>query len=185
MFDFSEFPELSTARLRLRQLSHDDASEIMILFGAPEMMTFRNDNPIDSPASAIEVIDRLNREFHDHAGIDWGITLHKDNRLIGMCGTYKWHPSDRCIDIGYFVEPPRWGQGIATEATRAMLGWCFSQLGAHRVQADCTAGHSASERVMLKCGFTFEGLWRESCWEHGRFVSIKQFGLLENEFQSA
>ena len=44
------------------------------------------------------------------------------------------------------------------------------------------AWRNASERVLLKCGFKLEGIWRESCWEHERFVDIKQFGLLRREF---
>jgi len=31
-------------------------------------------------------------------------------------------------------------------------------------------------------GFTHEGTWRESCFEHGRFVDLKQYGLLWREY---
>jgi [ribosomal protein S5]-alanine N-acetyltransferase len=55
----------------------------------------------------------------------------------------------------------------------------------HRIQADCTDGNVASERVMLKCGFTYEGTWRQACWDHGRFVDIKQFGLLRRDYEGA
>ncbi len=93
-----------------------------------------------------------------------------------------WDRSNRRIDIGYHIRPAHWGHGYATEAAHTIVGWCFQNLDLHRILADCVDGNLASERMLLKCGFTVEGLWRKSCWEHGRFVSIKQFGLLRHEF---
>jgi len=185
IFDFSSFPILTTERLRLRQLTHDDAESWMAIFGAPEVLRFLNDDPVDTPEKAIKMMDWLNGLYRDHHGVHWGITLHGDDTVIGHCGWYAWDRSNRRVDIGYHLTPSQWGKGYATEAARAMIGWCFDNLDVHRVQGDCTDGNIASERVMLKCGFQHEGTWRESCWEHGRFVNIKQFGLLRREFAGA
>lgn len=183
LFDFSTFPVLTTARLRLRQLTHADADGMVAIFGDPAVLRFLNHDPTDTPEKAINMINWLAENYQRQEGIDWGITLHGSDSIIGMCGAYDWHRSDRHIDIGYHIVPAHWGHGYATEAARAIIGWCFESLDVHRIQADCTEGHIASERVMLKCGFTQEGIWRESCWEHGRFVNIKQFGLLRSEFR--
>jgi RimJ/RimL family protein N-acetyltransferase len=183
-FDFSAFPILTTERLRLRQLTLDDAESMIQIFGTPEMLRFLKQPPVDTREKAIELINWLNGHYERQESVDWGITLHGGDRLIGMCGTYEWNRSDRHVDIGYHILPAYWGQGYATEAARAVIRWCFDSLDVHRVQADCTDGNIASERVMLKCGFKVEGVWRESCWEHGRFVNIKQMGLLRNEFVS-
>jgi ribosomal-protein-alanine N-acetyltransferase len=182
MFDFSSFPNLTTARLRLRQLTPADAEAVIALFSAPEVVRFLNQPPTDTPEKAVGLIDWLNGQFEKQAGVNWGITLLDDPCVIGICGCDKWQPEDRRVDIGYHITPAYWGRGYATEAAHAVIAWCFEYLDVHRVQADCTEGNSASERVLLKCGFTFEGLWRESCWEHGRFVNIKQFGLLRREY---
>lgn len=182
LFDFSSFPVLTTERLHLRQIVPDDAEAMVAIFGDPAVLEFLNNEPVDTPEKARGMIDWLTGNYQQQQGIDWGITLRDDPRLIGMCGAYKWDREDRHIDIGYHLAPAYWGKGYATEATRAMLDWCFQNLDVHRIQADCTDGNSSSEKVMLKCGFTLEGIWRESCWEHGRFVNIKQFGLLRREF---
>lgn len=182
LFDFSSFPILTTERLRLRQLTHADAEDMMAIFGDPEVLRYLNDPPTDTPEKAIGLIDWLSGSFSEQDGLNWAITLPRDDKLIGTCGAYHWHRSDRHIDIGYHIAQAHWGKGYATEAARAIIGWCFDNLDVHRIQADCTDGHIASERVMLKCGFRLEGVWRESCWEHERFVDIKQFGLLRREF---
>ncbi|MBL8134967.1 MAG: GNAT family N-acetyltransferase [Anaerolineae bacterium] len=182
LFDFSQFPILATERLTLRQITHADADAISALFSAPEVLRFLNNPPMDTHEKAVGFIDWLARAFEQQEGVNWGITLTGQDQVIGMCGAYDWNRDNRHIDIGYHLLPAHWGQGYATEATRAIIRWCFQNLDLHRIQADCTAGNDASERVMIKCGFTLEGVWRESCWEHGRFVSIKQYGLLRREF---
>ena len=72
--------------------------------------------------------------------------------------------------------------GYATEAAMAMIKCDFDNLEVNRIQADCTKGPIASEKILLKCGFIEEGIWREAAWEHGKDVDIKQFGLLRKEF---
>ncbi|MEO8610480.1 MAG: GNAT family N-acetyltransferase [Chloroflexota bacterium] len=184
IFDFSSFPVITTPRLRLRQLTHADADGIITIFGDPEMMRFLKQPLRDTPEKAIELIDWLADIYQKQESVNWGITPLDDDRLIGMCGMYDWERSDRRVDIGYQIIKLHWGKGYASEAARAMIGWCFENLDLHRIQADCTDGNIASEKVMLKCGFKVEGLWRESCWEHGRFVDIKQMGLLRREFDA-
>jgi RimJ/RimL family protein N-acetyltransferase len=180
-FDFSTFPVLTTERLRLRQVRHADAEAIVALLGSPEVLRYLSQPPTDTRDKAIDLIGWFDGRFQRREAVQWAITLHGDDRLIGMCGTHAWDRPNRHVDIGYYVLPSHWGRGYATEATRALTRWCFDHLGVHRIQADCTDGNTASERVLLRCGFTLEGVWRESCWEHGRFVDIKQFGLLRHE----
>ncbi|MBK8020030.1 MAG: GNAT family N-acetyltransferase [Chloroflexi bacterium] len=184
LFDFSQFPALVTERLVLRQIVPTDAPAMMAIFGSPDVLRFLNSPPMDTHEKAIGFIDWLAGNYANHQGVDWAITRKGEDAAIGMCGAYGWDRENRRVDIGYHVQPSFWGQGYATEAARAIIQWCFDRLDVHRVQADCTEGNDASERVMIKCGFTQEGIWRESCWEHGRFVNIKQYGLLRREFAS-
>ena len=184
IFDFSTFPELTTDRLHLRQLTTNDADAIMALFSDPRMLQFLNMDPVDTREKALDLINWFKGNYDRGEAVQWAVTLRDSGVMIGSSGTYDWHKSDQHVDIGYHILPGYWGQGYASESTRAILRWCFTALQVHRVQADCTDGNIASERVLLKCDFSVEGLWRESCWEHGRFVSIKQFGLLRHEFEA-
>jgi ribosomal-protein-alanine N-acetyltransferase len=182
MFDFSNFPTLTTERLLLRELTHEDAAAIMAIYGSPEALRYLNIEPVDTSEKAVGMIDWFKENFRNRVGIQWAIILKDNDQLIGSCGIYGWDQENRKLDIGYQIEPSYWSKGYATEATHAMLRWSFDHLNVHRIQADCTDGNIASEKVLLKCGFKVEGLWRESCWEHGRFVDIKQFGLLRREY---
>jgi [ribosomal protein S5]-alanine N-acetyltransferase len=181
LFDFSYFPDITTERLALRRLTHDDADAIVAIFGSPDVLRFLNQSPTDTHDKALDLINWFEENFQQHRGVQWGIAGRGSNHVIGTCGFYGWDRENRRVDIGYHIAPSEWGKGYATEAACAMITWCFDHLNVHRIQADCTAGNDASERVMIKCGFTLEGVWRESCWEHERFVNIKQYGLLRHE----
>lgn len=181
----SHFPTISTERLVLRQLDHHDAPAMMALFGDERVLRFLDYPPVDTHQKAVDMIDWLNREYEVKCEPQWGISLKDGGVLIGMCGLYGWEIRSRHIDLGYHLLPAEWGRGYATEAARAMIRWAFENLDIHRIQADITEGNIASERVLIKCGFTVEGVWRESCWEHERFVNIKQFGLLRREYEAA
>lgn len=181
-FDFTAFPVLTTSRLRLRQMTHDDADGIIRLFGHPEMMRFLNAPLVTHREQAIGMIDWFAGNYREQIAIDWAVTRADTGEMIGMCGVHKWNPECRSIELGYNIAIPYWGQGYATEAAHGILQWAFDALDLHRIQANCTDGNLASERVLLKLGFKVEGLFRESCWEHGRFVDIKYFGLLRREY---
>lgn len=183
IFDYSSFPTMTTRRLYMRPMNYGDADAIMALFGSPEVLRFLNQPPTDTLEKSLKLIDWLNELFEKKQSVQWGIILCDNDQFIGTCGYYGWNRENRHVDIGYHIVPSHWGRGYATEACLAVVNWCFENLNVHRVQADCTDGHFASERVLLKCGFKVEGIWRESCWEHGRFVDIKQFGLLRREYE--
>ena len=127
IFDFSSFPVIDTERLHLRQLTYNDADAIMAIYSTAEMMRFLAQPPTDTREKAIELIDWFDSNYQKQEGIDWGITLPGQDRLIGMCGLYPWNRADRHIDMGYHILPPYWGQGYATEAARAIIGWAVSR----------------------------------------------------------
>ena len=60
---------------------------------------------------------------------------------------------------GYVLARDAWGQGYATEATRAMANLA-DQLGIGRLYALCHPDNRASVRVLEKAGFSFEGVLR-------------------------
>lgn len=181
-FDFETFPVLETARCRLRRITNTDADAIIALYNDPEVIRYLIvDPPCDNHERAIEMIQWMENWYTKKEALRWGITLRENDALIGTCGFHFWSKEHRRVDIGFDLLPSYWNKGYMTEITHVMLRWCFVNLDLHRIQADCTAGNMGSERVLLKCGFTYEGTWRENTFEHGQFVSLKQFGLLRRE----
>ena len=59
------------------------------------------------------------------------------------------------IEIGYILAPPSWGNGLATEAVKALAGGVFSLTRANRILANARIDNMASRRVLEKNGFAF------------------------------
>ncbi len=62
--------------------------------------------------------------------------------------------SARAAELGYWLAEPYWGQGLMTEAVRALLRRAFEELGFQCVWCAFYEGNERSPRVMEKCGFT-------------------------------
>ena len=57
------------------------------------------------------------------------------------------------VEIGYFIVPARWGQGLATEAAIAVRDEAFGRVGLYELIGRSRVENTASARVMAKAGF--------------------------------
>ena len=89
---------------------------------------------------------------------EWGTRFFlADGALVGW-GGFKGPPGDGgSVEIGYEIAAARQGHGLATAAARAMLAEAFADPRVERVLAHTLPEPNASNRVLDKCGFRFEG----------------------------
>jgi RimJ/RimL family protein N-acetyltransferase len=142
-------PVIETARLLLRSPRPDDAKAITALI---------NDRRVaDNMASIPHPYTRKDaRAFIENAkGKPLFVIALRDGKLIGGCGgTYRGdHP-----ELGYWIGVPHWGNGYATEAARALIDYCFGELGYDELLAGARVTNPASRRVLEKCGFQWTGV---------------------------
>lgn len=72
-------------------------------------------------------------------------------------------------EVGYWVGEEYWGKGIATQALRAMSELAFSTLIYKKLYAPVLAPNQASMRVLEKCGYVLEGVFREEVFKNGQY----------------
>lgn len=85
--------------------------------------------------------------------------------------------------LGWVLDPSHTGQGYATEAARALLDYCFSELGVRRVVAGCFLANDTSWRLMERLGMRREGhAVAESLHRSGRWLDTLTYALLANEW---
>ena len=61
------------------------------------------------------------------------------------------------MELGYDLHPDVWGQGLATEAARAVVDAALGPLGVERVVAVVKPANAASRRVLEKVGLRESG----------------------------
>jgi ribosomal-protein-alanine N-acetyltransferase len=71
--------------------------------------------------------------------------------IAGMIGLLQRRSAT--YGLGYMIGRAHWGQGLASEAARAMCAHAFRVLGAQRIEADVFTGNEGSIRVLEKAGF--------------------------------
>lgn len=59
------------------------------------------------------------------------------------------------IELTYTIKPAYWGQGLATEAARAVLKWGFETLSLRQIVAVTSPTNRASQRVLEKLGMVY------------------------------
>ncbi|MCX6045844.1 MAG: GNAT family N-acetyltransferase [Chloroflexi bacterium] len=183
MFDFSTFPILTTERLILREIVADDAPDVLIFRGDPEVQRY-NSEPLTDVAQARALIEQIHEWYTAQQSIIWGVTLREENKVLGFYSVQNWSRDHHRAEIGYDLARSYWGQGIATEAVHAMLQFCFTQLQLHRVEAHTIIDNFASVRMLEKIGFQCEGVRREYSWEDdGLYHGSGTFGLLRHEYK--
>lgn len=138
-----------TARLTLRPAWPEDAPHLAAAIGH-ESVT-RNLSRVPWPYSVADAEAHIQRPrapkdafclIFDHEGAY--------PRLIGGIGigaTESGH------EFGYWLTPPAWGRGYATEAGRAMVSAARHTLGLRRLKAGYFVDNPASGRVLTKLGF--------------------------------
>lgn len=77
--------------------------------------------------------------------------------LIGTATLRITHIHNREMELSGALDPCYWGQGLATEAGRAVIEWIFMTLAMHRIWAVCNPENTGSWRVMEKLGMRREG----------------------------
>ena len=80
--------------------------------------------------------------------------------LVGW-GGFKGPPLDCVVELGYEIAESRRGRGLATAATRAMLAEGFAHEEVTLVIAHTLPERNASNRVLEKAGFVYDGEARE------------------------
>ena len=78
-------------------------------------------------------------------------------------------------ELGYWLARKHWGKGIVTEALRTLLAQ-IKRNNFARVQATVFQGNTASESVLLKCGFKKEGNLEKAVYKHQAFYNAVLYG---------
>jgi RimJ/RimL family protein N-acetyltransferase len=148
-------PVIETARLRLRPFAAADAADLHRHWTQPPVRKYLWDDRVISREEAADVVRMSADLFRRHGFGFWCVRDKGDGALAGYCGFRFMDDTDE-IEIGYAVEPARWGEGLATEAARACLRYGFEEAHFPRVLGITDSANAASARVLEKLGMAFE-----------------------------
>lgn len=176
----SPFPVLETERLILRRIEPADRDAIFALFSDPAVVEFNNRSLMTTLTEAADYITRRRASLAD---IQWGITLKSTTMLIGACEFYGQIKPYFSTMTGFELSRAYWGQGIMTEAMRAMLDYGFTRKSFNRIQAQTTRHNQRCMATLHRLGFQYEGILRQYGFWKGQFHDCHGFSLLKSDWR--
>lgn len=146
---------LDTTRLRLRELTLDDASFIVELLNTPGWLRFIGDRNVRTTEQAIAYLKEGPLKSYNENGFGLYLAETKDPVVsVGICGLLKRdtleHP-----DIGFAFLPQYEGKGFALEAAQATLRYAEEKLQISKVAAITKAENEKSIRLLQHIGLNY------------------------------
>lgn len=163
-----DVPErLQTPRLVLRSPRPGDGAALNAAV-VDSLDALRPWMPWAQTAPTPEASEAIAREAHGkfllRSDLVFSLWLHdgqgRETRLVGGSGLHRIDWSVPRFEIGYWCRSGHTGQGLVTEAVRALNRLAFDRLQAQRVEIRMDERNTASWRVAERAGFTLEALLR-------------------------
>jgi ribosomal-protein-alanine N-acetyltransferase len=175
--------KMKSENIVLRRLTDDDAPHMAKL--ANNEKIFRNvRDAFPHPytlADAIAFIDQCkNQDPINIFAIEYAGNYVGNIGLVPGSDVYR-----KSAEIGYFIGEPYWNKGIVTTALKLITDYCFHDRGMIRVFTGVFEYNTASMRVLEKCGFEKECIFKkavikqEKIWDEVRFSKINPEFLVE------
>jgi len=176
-----QFPELTTGRFLLRQITLADQQVVFKGLSDPQVIKYYGISytSFEATADQMKFYDELLKE---ETGIWWAICFKKNPaEMIGACGFNYRNREHKKIEIGYWLLPEYFGKGIMSETIPEIIRYAFTEMDIHRIEALVEDGNNYSTKLLKKLGFTYEGTLTDSEIKNGQFISLQYWALLNKK----
>ena len=145
-----------TPRLRIRELTVDDAEFVLALTNEPSFISQIADKGLRSPADAKHFILEGPWTSQQQSGYgQFAVELKESGDPIGICGLlFREHLN--LTDVGFAFLPQYWRQGFALEAATAVMKYGNSVLGIKKIVGLTSDKNPASICLLEKLGLSLE-----------------------------
>lgn len=176
---------IETERLVIRELRDDDWRALYDVESRPEVNRYQAYDAHTEQASR-ELIARAQVEAAREPRVvyELAVTRRGEDRLIGR-GGFKRSGHELLIgELWCVLAPAEHGQGLVTEAARAVIVLAFDRLGMHRLFGDCDPRNAASARLMERLGMRREAHHVQNLWAKDGWCDSWIYALLADEWRA-
>ncbi|BDT68511.1 acetyltransferase [Comamonadaceae bacterium OS-1] len=173
---------LETPRLRLRQWLPQDRAPFAALNADPRVMEFFP--AVRTRAESDQMADTCQALIQERDWGFWAAELKATQQFIGFVGLHvpsALLPFSPCVEIGWRLATPYWGQGLATEAARASLDFGFHRLGLAEIVSFTAVPNTRSRAVMERLGMQASGTFEHPQVPEGHALRLHHLYRLARE----
>lgn len=173
---------ITTERLVLRDFVTEDFEAFYAAAQDPEYRLFYSEHELSRPFWE-HIFARIlaGAQAEVRRSYQLAICL-PGGKLIGTCGVRTEDAEHMQASYGCAISRPYWGQGLALEASRRLISYCFSRLPLHRIYAETNRENTRARRLAEKLGMRLEGELLQTRFFRGRWWDTAVYAILEQEW---
>lgn len=163
-------------RYTLRKISPNDLDALVKYANNPKVHLYTSDKfpyPYLKEHAEAFINFAINNPMADILVIDVA------GEFVGGCGIhFKDDIQCKNAELGYWIAEPFWGKGIITSVIKERIQDAFAKHNIHRLYASVFDENIASQKALLKCGFTLEAVLKQAIYKNGKYYGDSIFSLL-------
>lgn len=167
--------------IKIRKLKIQDAKRMRELFADDSVLRYLL---YPKPAKKIKLKEEIDfvkkniRNYKKKMPEIYTMAITADNVFIGAIGANKIDYKNQCIVIGYWIGKNYWGKGYVKKAVKLFCKFLREKFKVVRIEAFVFTKNIASQKVLLKSGFVFEGIKHKAIKKNDKFLDEKMYALV-------
>lgn len=157
---------LETKRLVLREFTMEDLPAFHELMSDADVMEFSLSGPLKNIEQSKKRLEEHIITHYQKFGYGVYAVYERDNfkNFVGLAGFYNQKvDNDNYIELGYRLHPKYWGQGLATEACKALCQYAFEKFKFNELISMIEPKNVKSIQVAKKIGMT---CWKDTLYHN-------------------
>ena len=170
----------------LRQLEEKDAGFMLEWMHDEEtQQNFRKNMLNVTLEEATDFCREAKEQFvlQNGKSIHMAIADNVNDEYLGTISLKKIDLENKSAEYAISLRKKARGKGIAKKATGLILKKAFEEYGLHRVYLNVLESNEAAIQLYERCGFVFEGEFRDHLFLRGEYETLKWYAILEREYQ--
>jgi ribosomal-protein-alanine N-acetyltransferase len=147
-------PVIATSRTVLRPFANKDFDTLKTLLHEPDILRYFSTQSPWPDEKIRNYITYQHAHWSERGYGHWAMVLRETGQVIGWNGLEFLFDTNE-TEIGYLLSRDSWGQGLATESSRAVINFGLTTIGLNEIIGLTHPDNIASQRVLEKSGLTF------------------------------
>lgn len=178
---------LETERLIIRDYDENDLDEVHKLFTDEDVMYYMPDIKTNSIFESKKTLFQsiMESKIPNRKKYFFAIIMKDTGQYIGEIGFSVLFQCEegKVVNLGYFIFMDFWGQGIVTEAAKAVINYAFNEIDVIKIESGCHKENAGSEMVMIKLGMIKEADFLKHILFNGKLHTRVDYRLLKEEWE--
>ncbi len=177
----NKFPKIETENFSLRQFTNDDLENVFKGLSHPDVIKYYGIS-FKSLEETKEQMTWFADLEKNKTGIWWAICSKDNSTFYGACGFNDLDKNHKKAEIGFWLLPEYWGNGIMKTIMPIICDFAFSKLNLHRIEGFVDSENSNCKNGLAKINFNYEGTMVDCEMKNGKFISVDIYSNIKTSY---